>query len=308
MTTPTLELPLHIDSTMLSCARSCLQKFKDEFCLGLRPATLSIDLHAGACFASAIENVGRLVWQDGLPLETAKLRAFALFMDQWGDFVPLKDTPKSRERVWEAIDQYFLQWPPASDHVQPYMLDGKPSFEFTFGIPLQPADGWPEHPSGQPFVYCGRFDLLGQIGSKLCVRDEKTTTSIGNSWSEQWTLRGQFLGYLWACQQSGLTIDTVVVRGVGILKTKITLVEAIKTYPQSRIALWLEQTRRDLWRIRRAWDENYWDYNLADACTSYGGCSFRDLCASDNPERWYDSFTVRRWNPLIKNPIEEKAA
>jgi hypothetical protein len=283
---------------------------------------LSVDLHAGGCFASAIENVGRLVWEDGLPLDTAKLRAFALFMDQWGDFVPLKDTPKSRERVWEAVEQYFLMWPPASDHVQPYLLDGKPSFEFTFGIPLFPAckypqsdaevrvEGakWPLHPSGQPFIYCGRFDLLGQLGQKIVVRDEKTTTSIGASWADQWTLRSQFMGYLWALQQSGITADTVVVRGVGILKTKITLVEAIKTYPQSRIDRWLEQVRRDLWRIRRSWDEGYWDYNFADECSKYGGCSFRDLCASDNPERWYDSFTVRRWNPLVKNPIEEKVA
>jgi len=317
MTSPLL--PIHIDSTMISCFRSCPQKFYNEFVLGLRPASLSIDLHAGACFASAIEDVGKNVHIHHLDLPTALLRAHGRFLDNWGDFTSMKDTPKTRENVWEAVEDYFRVYSPLTDHVQPYFVEGKPTFEFTFAIPLEPAvhpqevyaitmktrgARFPRHPSGDPFIYCGKFDLLGSWHGKPVVRDEKTTKSISFNWAEQWDLRSQFIGYTWACQQEGIPVDTAVIRGVGILKTKIHQVEATKTYSDVMRARWLEQLRRDLWRIRRAWDEGYWDFNLAEACVAYGGCPFRDLCASPEPSRWHSNFKVERWNPLLKQPID----
>lgn len=321
MDTPIIpELPRYIDSTMISAFRSCPQKFYKEFILGLRPAALSIDLHAGAVFASTLEHVYRAIYTDGLELKAAMLSAYRFFLSEWGDVVPLKNTPKTRENVWAAIESYFDTYPPLTDQVQPYIVNGKPAFEFTFAIPLMPAtpdiearngiglDGFPLHPSGDPFIYSGRFDMLGDIYGRPCVRDEKTTTSIGSNWADQWNLRSQFSGYVWACQQSGLDLDTVVVRGIGILKTMTHQVQAIKQYSAENVARWHEQLRRDLWRLRRMWDEGYWDYNLADACTSYGGCAFRDLCNSPNEANWYGNYTVRRWNPLQKNPIEERPA
>lgn len=50
-------LPLNVDSTMMSCFRSCPQKFFREFVQGYRPAGISIDLHAGGAFALALEEV-----------------------------------------------------------------------------------------------------------------------------------------------------------------------------------------------------------------------------------------------------------
>lgn len=310
-------LPQYIDSTMISCFRSCPQKFYNEFCLGLRPSAISVDLHAGACFALALETVYETMFEEKQPFDKAILRAYSVFMDAWGDFIAAKDTPKTKENTWAAVEEYFKQWPPLTDPVQPFNNNAQ---EFTFGIPLVPAHTtpvsiqvpdtklFPLHPSGEPFIYCGKFDLLGLWSNKPVVRDEKTTTSIGQSWAEQWDLRSQFMGYCWACQQSGIPVDTVIVRGVGILKTKISLAEAIKTYSDVMIARWYEQLRRDLWRLRQMWDEDYWDKNYADACSSYGGCVFRDSCASATPEAWFSNFTVRRWNPLLKNPTEEKAA
>jgi hypothetical protein len=45
--------------------------------------------------------------------------------------------------------------------------------------------------------------------------------------------------------------------------------------------------------------ENEFDYALDEACASYGGCAFRRLCLSQNPENWIEGyFTERNWNPL----------
>jgi hypothetical protein len=300
---------------MMTCFRSCPQKFHLEFCRGLRPAGLSVDLHAGACFASAIEQVTRSVHVDGRPLKDALAIAHARFFVEWGDFeIPeFKRTAKTPDRVWEAVEAYFKLWSPLTDHVQPYRTaSGEPTLEYTFAIPLDgetPHGIFPQHPSSAPFIYCGRFDLLGNYNGNPCVRDEKTTgSSIGSSWSKSWDLRSQFLGYVWACQQSGIDVNTVVVRGIGIQKTQIVLEETIKVYSQSLIEKWLEQLRRDLWRLRRCYDEGYFDYNLGDACTAYGHCNFMTACASPTPEPWLTEFEVRHWSPLKKNPTEEEFA
>lgn len=322
------QLPVMIDATQRSCFVSCHQKFYKEFCLGLRPPGLSIDLHAGSCLATGLEETYRGIYQDGLSLEESLVRSHAAFLLAWGDFeIPAwKRTAKTMDRVWEAIvgdgtpegQGYFEAYPPHTDEVKPFMTaDGKPTMEYTFAIPLEPAGLYgfentpgyfPLHPSGQPFLYCGRFDMLGQRASRpgsVIPRDEKTTgSSIGADWASKWKLRSQFIGYVWALQQCGFTCDEVCVRGIGILKTKIVQIQDIQTYSQALIERWYEQLRRDLWKMRRCWDEGYWDFDLAEACTSYGNCIFMDSCTSRDPLNWLSEMEVRRWNPLFKNPAK----
>lgn len=321
-------LPPIVDSTMISCFRSCPRKYFYEFVLGLRPPGLSIDLHAGACFATAIENVYIGFWKDGLTLQEALIKAHAIFALAWGDFqIPAhKNTAKTFDRMWEAVELYFVEWHPASDHIQPYFAsDGKPTFEYTFAIPLEHcvsndlilAEGnydprawgqsFPCHPSGEPFLYSGRLDMLGEWNGVPVGRDEKTAgQSAGQNWSEKWDLRSQFMGYCWALQQGGIPVETIAVRGIGILKTKIDFAEAMKTYSKDMLARWHEQLRRDLWRLRRCYDEGYFDYNLGDSCTSYGNCVFALPCSVPESEQaqWLSNYEVRHWNPLLKNPTE----
>lgn len=337
MTQPAL--PLHVDSTMLTCARSCLQKFSLEFVHGYRLPGVSIDLHAGACFSSAVEETRKQIWLNGKSLPEALLMAEARFFQEWGDFAPpeWKRTAKTKDRVWEAVESYFAQYAPKTDHVRPYIAaDGNPTLEYTFAIPLEPtrdygpsyygrsetmeerlldeafqgpippAPYFPKHPSGAPFLYCGRFDLLGSYNGRPVPLDDKTTgSSIGRNWASTWDLRSQFIGYVWACQQCGIDAHELIVRGIAIQKEQIVHAEAIKQYSDELIARWYEQLRRDLWRIRRAYDENYFDFNFGDACTSYGLCPFLNTCASPNPQNWVTEFEVRHWNPLIKNPTAE---
>lgn len=310
----TCQLPSHIDATMMSCFRSCPQKYYREFFQGLRPAGISIDLHAGACFASALEEVRKQIWLYKKTLGDALLIAQARFFQEWGDVEApeWKRTAKTKDRVWDAVESYFAQYSPLTDHVRPYIgSDGEPTLEYTFAIPLEPAgrinDGtlFPLHPSGDPFLYCGRFDMVGEYNSLPCVCDEKTTgSSIGKNWAYQWDLRSQFIGYVWACQQDGnfTDLDTVVVRGIAIQATQIVHAEAIKPYAAHLIAKWHDQLRRDMWRLVRCYEGGHFDFNLGDACTSYGQCVFMAACASASPDTWIQDFEVRHWNPLVKNP------
>jgi hypothetical protein len=314
-------LPTYIDSTMISCFRSCPRKFFNEFILGLRPPGISIDLHAGGAFAHCVEVVRREIFVNGRTLSEALVRASAAFEIYWGDFVipETKKTNKQPHRVWAAVEDYFKEYPPLTDHIQPYMMDGKPTIEFTFAIPLEPAIGspfegvdsglWPLHPiTGDPFLFVGRFDLLGEYLGVPIVCDDKTS-GAGHyaNWSEKWDLRGQFIGYTWACQQLGIPADSAAVRGVGIQMTKTALAEAIKPYSDDLRARWLEQLRRDLWRIVGMWNEQYFDYNFAESCVDYGNCIFSTSCQSATPELWLKNFEVRRWNPTKADPTSEAA-
>src|SRR5215469_11330067 len=156
------ELPIHIDSTMRSAAASCLQKFKNEFILGLRPARLSIDLHAGAVFSSTLEHFYRNVHEEKVPPSVARVRAYGHFARAWGAFESDKDTAKTPDQMWAAVEDYLNVYPPESDHVQPMQYGGRTAVEFSFAIPLDDPS-FPLHPSGSPFIYVGRADLLGVL-------------------------------------------------------------------------------------------------------------------------------------------------
>jgi hypothetical protein len=241
-------------------------------------------------------------------MDDALLRANAAFEIAWGDFVipEHKRTNKRPDRVWAAVESYFEQYPPHTDHIQPYFSNGKPTFEFTFAIPLD-LPGFPLHPvSGEPFLYVGRFDMLGEYLGLPIVEDDKTSGS-GHyaNWSEKWDLRSQFIGYTWACKQLGIDVNSVAVRGVGIQITQIAHAEAIKPYSDTLRARWLEQLRRDLNRLVTSWNEGYFDYNFGESCTDFGNCIFTQPCQSAEPEPWLKTFEERRWDPTKKNPVED---
>lgn len=302
--TPEPILPLYIDSTMLSCFRSCPQKFRNEFLLGLRKPQTSIHLHAGGAFSGTLERFYKEIWENNCDIPTALGRANSTFRSLWGDFTPLSDkSAKTDTNTWAAVEDYVRTYPPKSDHVQPYFVDGKPTFEFSFAIPLD-FPGFPSHPSGAPFLYVGRADLLGEYNGRPVIRDEKTAGQLEGFWADKWNLRGQFMGYCWAAQKSGIDCNTVIVRGVIITKKEIRQVEAIKIYTEQDISRWFYQLQRDLIRLRQCFDDDYWDYNLGETCTAYGLCPYMDICKSPTPENWYSNYEVRRWNPLDRNPVD----
>ncbi len=301
-------LPAYVDSTMMTAFRSCPRKFYNEFVLGLRPPGISVDLHAGGAFAHALEVVRNEIHVNQRSLPDALLRANAAFEIYWGDFVipEFKKTNKRPDRVWAAVESYFETYPPLSDHIQPYLSNGKPTFEFSFAIPLDGPD-WPLHPiSNEPFLYSGRFDMLGEYMGMPIVEDDKTS-GAGHyaNWAEKWDLRSQFIGYTWACRELGIDVDSVAVRGVGIQMTQIAHAEAIKVYSHHLRSIWLEQLRRDLTRLVKCWNEGYFDYDFGDACTSFNNCMFMQPCQSPNPEPWLKTFDVRRWNPTAADPTKE---
>jgi hypothetical protein len=287
-----------IDSTMLGTFRSCPQKMFRMYMQHWKPGEESVHLIAGKAFASGIEKARRAFYEDGKAAYDSVALGIDELLREYGDFECPPESAKSAQRMAGALEFYFANYPLGEDGLEPLLFaDGRRGIEFTFCEPL-PIN----HPvTGQPILYTGRADAVASFAGGNFIVDEKTTTSLGGSWAQQWDLRSQFTGYCWASRQIGLKVDGVLIRGVSILKTKYDT-QQVPTYRSDyEIDRWLRQVTRDVQRMIDCWQEGYWDYNLDHACTEYGGCALRLVCKSPDPEAWLPMyFRQRVWDPLAR--------
>lgn len=289
------ELPLHVDSTMLTTFRSCKQKFFFEYVERLRPKKASIHLHAGGAFAAGVEAWREAHYIGGATSEEAQLAGIKAFIEFWKDVEPDDEWEvKTFPNMLRAISSYMDTYPLEKDHVQP-LRPG--SFEYSFAIPTRTL-----HPSGVPFIFAGRIDLLGQWNGWPVVLDEKTTKSLGAAFANKWKMRGQFLGYLWAVRQIGIRATRAIVRGTGILKTEITHMEVPVSFPEHMIDVWADEMENTLGEMVHYWGENRWPRDLAEACYSYSPCPYILPCSAKRPEIWYPEYAENTWNPVLRNP------
>lgn len=314
--------PEVVDSTMMSAA-SCPQKFFLEYVLKLSTQGKSVDLHAGGAFAHAIQHVRLAFYRDGCDLPTALGRGTKAFIEFWGDYEAPENSPKDFTTVITALYDYFRQYPPATDELQPFRKeDGTPAVEFTFAIPMEVL-----HPvTGNPIIYGGRADLIGKYHDLLVVNDEKTTKALGASWARSWQMRGQFLGYCYGAQKSGLDVSAALIRGIALQKTQFGHMEVLEQYSQHQIERWWRQINyrtqhlADLYKFSEPAIEEYratgetklirqaheaWPFNFGDICSQYYGCEMLGMCTSHDPTVWYKDFDVRLWNPLAQDPTAE---
>lgn len=289
--------PTVLDSSILSTFRSCEWKAWLEYFQNWKPRTPSIHLHAGKCYASGLE-AARVAYhvQHHSP-EHALDAGLQTLRDDWGDFEPAFDTPKTLDRMLGALRFYFERYPLTTDAAQPIKLGDRTAIEFSFAEPLDVY-----HPvTGERIILAGRADQIVSYAGGTYIEDDKTASQLGPSWSRQWDLRSQFTHYCWAAQRIGIRVDGVLVRGVSILKTKYDTQETVTYRPQWMIERGIAQLERDIRRMIEAWKSGQWNLNLDHACTEYGGCTYRQICLVSDPEPFLQtSFQRRHWNPVTR--------
>lgn len=298
-----LPFPDYIDNTMRSAANKCLQLFKREHIDHLALKEPSVHLHAGGAFASGLEKGWRAMYEKGMGEDEARREALAEIIRFYGPviFPPTRNGDKSLENVIRAFDSYMSHYGGFfGDAVKPFVTEtGRAMVEFTFSLPTEV-----KHPTtGMPILYVGRADRIGIRDDAMFVTDEKTASQLGEQWANNWILDSQFTGYIAAAKSHGYPIAGALVRGVGLLKTKITHAEAIVHRSEWEIDRWWTQLQKDIRRIVRAWEEDEWSFALSkDACNAYGGCPMLMLCSSPNPEQYIPiHYRERHWSPLEKD-------
>lgn len=292
--------PEVLDNTMIAAYVDCHRKFAYEFMQQLAPLGVNIDLHAGACFAAALETARMSFYRDGVSAGNSVAAAFKTLVLEWGD-VETGDHVKSLDRVAGALEYYFAVWPLGKDYLVPMVVDGIPRIEFHFLLPIDI-----KHPvTGNPILFSGRTDMLAthKAGGNY-VEDDKTTKQLGGSWGRQWLLRSQFCGYTWAARQYKYDIQGTVIRGVSILKTKYDHAEEIVAQPEWKVKRWYTHwLLENVANMIADWQRGFFAWSLGTACTHYGSCPYMQLCDTDHPESWADgNYQTRIWDPTKTKP------
>jgi len=293
--------PHTFDSTMLSAFASCPQKMFRTYVEHWKPKSESVHLVAGGAFAKGIEVARKAFYEQGLGKETAEAMGLSALIQAYGDFECPADSAKSLERTAGALEFYYANYPFGECGLTPIKFpDGRWAIEFSFAEPLDIV-----HPvTGDPILYTGRLDCIGEFAGGIYGVDEKTASSLGASWSKQWEMRSQFTGYQWAANRAGVNMQGSLVRGVSILKTKYDTQQAITYRSPYEVERWYKQTLRNIARAIEMWKEGYWDYDLNGACAEYGGCNMVSICKSADPENWLPMYFDKRvWDPLARKEL-----
>lgn len=293
--------PSTVDSTIMSTFRSCGQKAYLTYVEHWKSKNPSVHLVAGGAFAAGIEAARKAFYVQGLSAAESEGAGMVALLQSYGDFQCPSDSAKSLERMLGALEFYFAYYPLGADGANPITLDdGRRGIEFSFAEPIDV-----KHPvTGDPILYTGRSDMLAERAGGIYVYDEKTTSSLGLSWTKQWEMRSQFSGYEWAAGRQGIKTSGSIVRGVSILKTKYDTLEVSTYRSKYELERFESQLVRDVKRMVRAWEEGYWDYSLDGGCTEYGGCQLVQACKSSDPDSWLPVyFTQRVWDPLARREL-----
>lgn len=295
----TPKFPYFIDSTILAGIKSCPFQTALSYLCNLRPRGTGHHLFVGGTLAHALEVTRKAFYgPDKATPEEAVLAGQREIFRRWGDTeTPFGLEHKSFERVVDAFQIYFTQFPLGEEPMTPMILsDGKPAIEYTFAIPLEEL---PHPDTGDPLVYVGRFDQLGEYRNARLIHDDKTTSQLGATWSEKWHLRGQFLGYKWACDQGGLPVNGYSVRGICFYKhyTQITpLITGFFT--QQMIDNWYHSMIISVRQFIEQYRTGFYVRAFNDTCTAYSGCQFGQICKSADPEAWLEQYEHHEWDPL----------
>jgi len=289
--------PRVIDSTMINDFRRCPQLFYERYIACLKPAGESVDLVFGAAFAKGIEVARRSFYYEAFSPEQSIMRGANAALQEWGDFQEPIGHKKNLKTLLLAHSEYFEQWP-ISD--PPYPLNPA-SIEYTFSHALPNI----RHPdTGDAITYGGRFDMLGgDQFNEIYPVDEKTTGSPFFNWAEGWKLWGQFIGYIWACQNSGYpSVRKLLVRGIYINSTSNKFVQHFAEATDTVIARWLDDLQEDIERMIWMYNRRKFRRVFGTACKVYRPCPFIPLCEATKREDWVSMYEQSpQWNPLIRS-------
>ena len=285
-----------VDNSMRSYFKQCPRKFELGYLENWHTKALNQHLQGGSAFARGLETARRAYYRDGYGEEAAVIGGWNALVEEYATVNEEEYDLKTCARMASALLYYFEHFPMSKDFLIPVERGGKLAVEFSFTLPLDI-----KHPTTHlPLLYYGRFDMLGQHRDTgdIYVVDEKTTSRLGEQWIESWKLDSQFTGYCAGARAFDYPVVGAIIRGVSILKTGHGVAQSIQMRPQWQIDRWFDQLHRDIFHMIRMWEDGYFDYDLATGCKMYGGCHFREVCASQHPLRWLEAdFKQERYAP-----------
>lgn len=302
--------PEVVSSSTIGQYASCPLKFFYGTILNLTPRTTNIHLNAGAALAASLNTFRRHYYAPDSEKDIDLCLAYALQTlveeyvrgagelshSQWDEMnIDVKGLPNMAVALVAYVDNFN----PADPYgLHPYVdPTGEVWAERSFTFPTQVG-----HPvTGQPILYSGRVDWIGEHNGYKFVVDEKTTKAMGKNWTNQWNLRGQFIGYTLGFLSSFPEVAGTWVRGINLLKESIRFAEHPVNVPVWLIRDWWTDLNYMLADAVRDWERGHFRSDRGSACTQYSGCQFQSICKIPSDQRHSFArplFTQARYNPL----------
>lgn len=311
--------PEVVSSSLLSSYQSCPLQFFYNSCLNLKPKATNIHLNAGAAFAASLNVFRRAFYSPhsdtyrdtNMSLAVALRELINSYQvppgpDEWER---LEATPKGLSNLAVALIATVETYNPHDPYgLHPYVDEaGEVWAERSFIFPTQVM-----HPeTDNPILFSGRTDWIGTANNYHYVVDEKTTVQMGPKWADQWSLRGQFIGYTLGFKDTFPELAGVWVRGVCLLKDTIRLQEHPVLVPVWQIRDWYTDLNYALDDMVRDWKRGHFRADRAKACSSYSGCDYLTLCTKPQEHRRsfaLPAFEQRVYDPILgeEKPLEKK--
>lgn len=309
------------NSTCLGLLKECPRKYYYTVIAGWGSRDESIHLRFGIEYHHALQDYA-IARAEGMKHDDAIHESVRALHGRVHDWTPDRTLRagkyKNRETIVGLVVDYLDHFG-GDDPAATFILDdGKPAVELSFRFEL---DWGPSRGQGQPlpdnvglgpsqpYLLCGHLDRIVNLHDDLYVMDRKTSVStIGTYYMDQWTPSNQMTLYTLAGKVmlnqpvKGVIIDAAQV----LLEKPNAFARGFAYRTEDQLTEWLADLRYFLREAEDFATANYWPQNDT-ACTKYGGCPFKEVCAKSPQVR--DTYLAadfdrtdlnQAWNPFFE--------
>lgn len=293
--------PQVVDNTMIK-SMACWRRFGYSHVEHWKGGDENTHLIAGAAYASGLEVFRFQYFFERKPVQEAMILGILEVIKSYGMHEPdARLQKKDCETVCAALCFYVLKFNPEQEKYRPFLLNGEPTVEFSFAIPLPIS-----HPdTGQPIIYAGRADqIVENVDNRLIyLEDDKTTSQLGASFFKTVDLSGQFTGYQWAAMEHGIDVRGTLIRPLAFYENRLDATELVTYRSSAEIMSWFKDTCNKLEQAKNFYKQQYFPHDFGELCSSYGGCPYFDVCKLQSPSLLASQFEQRVWLPHLRKDV-----
>jgi len=215
--------------------------------------------------------------------------------DRWRPWTS-QEPNKNRETLLRTVVWYLDQF--EQDAAQTIILqNSKPAVELSFRFEID------YQIDSQPALLCGHLDRIVEFTGKKFVLDHKTTKyNIDDRYFAQFNPDNQMSLYSLAAQiVYGEPVRGIIIDAAQVLVNSSRFLRGFTFRHKSETDEWLSEVNYWLAQAQHFAQSGVWPKN-DKSCGFYGGCPFREVCASAPSFRetlLNASFRRRVWDPLI---------
>lgn len=318
-----MDLPevIHIDHSIFSTYQTCREKCRLSYVEGYRPVITAPPLDFGSAWHAGLA----ALYSNNMSIEAAR-GAFIHELQIRESALPLSmdsDEKRSIERGLYMLEAYVERWRNEPYEVVRRPDTDEPYVEIGFAVYIT---SW----RGIPVMLIGRIDRImkSKVTGKIVNVESKTTSQGLDTFMKQLKPNHQVTGYHLAAKRLGLDIsgtlwDAVFVssrqpnpKKGGWMTYGIDFEKDFGRVETRRSDTDIEEFLSDLinivneyceWRYGAGAKSPRWPRNAPTACHMYGGCQFRDVCASNvNTDILHSNFRIEPWEPWALAGGDEK--